>query len=78
MELNQKEDKQLASCCYGAQLTWNVVPIIFDVHLVQASLCGLVLNCDGAILIVGDVWAGGLARRHPDLTLNDKINNTQP
>lgn len=42
-------------------LTWNVVSIIFDVHLVQASLCGLVFDCDGAILIVSDMRTGSLA-----------------
>ena len=42
-------------------LTWNVVSFIFNVHLVQTSLCGLVLYCDGAILIVSDMRAGSLA-----------------
>lgn len=54
--------------CEAGCLTWNVVPLVLDVHLVQASLCGLVLDCDGAILVISDMWSGSLARRHPHLT----------
>lgn len=42
-------------------LTWNVVAIIFDVHLMQASLYGLVFDSNGAILIVSDMRAGSFA-----------------
>lgn len=41
--------------------TWDVISFILDVHLVQASLGGLVLDCDRSILVVSDVRAGGLA-----------------
>lgn len=47
--------------CEVVCLTWNVVPLVLDVHLVQASLCGLVLDCDGAILVISDMWSGSLA-----------------
>lgn len=41
--------------------TWDLVSLVLDVHLVQASLGGLVLDRDGAILVVSDVRPGGLA-----------------
>lgn len=41
--------------------TWDLVSLILDVHLVQAPLGGLVLDCDCAVLVVSDMWAGGLA-----------------
>lgn len=39
----------------GKPQTWNMVSIVLDVHLVQASLCRRVLHSDGAVLVVGDV-----------------------
>lgn len=51
-------------------LTWNVVSFIFDVHLMQASLCGLVLDGDSTVFIVSDVRASSLARGHSHLTCN--------
>lgn len=57
----EAEDSQLLFFKRGLSLTWNVVALTFDVHFMQASLCGLVLDCNGAILIVSDMWAGSLA-----------------
>lgn len=45
-----------------------MVPFIFNVHLVKAPLSGLVLDSDGAILVVGDVWPGRFPGWHPHLT----------
>lgn len=50
----------LSMRCGGFQ-TWDVVAIIFDIHHMQASLCGLVLDCDGAVVVVSDMRAASLA-----------------
>ena len=42
-------------------LTWDVVSFVLDVHLVEASLSGLELDSDGAVLVIRDVWTGRLA-----------------
>ena len=49
----------LAGRCVA--LTWDVVSFVLDVHLVEASLGGLELDSDGAVLIIRDVWTGGFA-----------------
>lgn len=48
--------------------TWDVVPLVFNVHLVQAPLSGLVLDGDGAVLVVSDVRPSRFSRGHPHLT----------
>lgn len=59
LQLSQSEGtkSQLRHSCR----TWDVIPFILDVHLVQASLGGLVLDGDCAVLVVSDMGAGGLA-----------------
>lgn len=47
-------------CFLYAICTWDVVSIIFDVHLVQAFLCRGVLHCDCPIFVVCDVRTGCL------------------
>lgn len=42
--------------------------VVFDVHFVQAGLCGCVLDGHGAVLVVGDVRLGHFTRRHSDFT----------
>ncbi len=49
-------------------VTWDVVSIIFDVHLVQASLCRGVFHSDGAVLVVCNMRTGSSARGHPHFT----------
>lgn len=49
-------------------VTWNMVPIILDVHFVQASLCWRVLYCDRAVLVVSDVGTGCSTRWHTHFT----------
>lgn len=50
-----------------------MVPLVFDVHLVQAPLSGLVLDGDGAVLVVGDVRPGRFPRRHPHLACQTTV-----
>lgn len=40
-------------------ITWDVVSIIFNVHLVKTSFSWGVLHCDSTILVVCNVWPGG-------------------
>lgn len=44
--------------------------IIFDVHLMQASLHGSILDSNSAILVIRYVRRGNLARWHSDLTFS--------
>ena len=52
-------------CC-----TWDVDSVIFDVHLMQASLSGRILDSNSAVLVVCDVRLGHLARWHSDVTFS--------
>lgn len=48
--------------------TWDVVAVVFDVHLMQTSLSWGVFHSHGAVLVVGDVRTGGSTRGHPHFT----------
>lgn len=59
----------------NANCTRDVDSIIFDVHLMQTSLSGRVLNRNCAIFVVGDVGFGNLAWWHSDLTFSSETKS---
>lgn len=57
-----------AKAWHGRRLTWDVRPVVFDVHFMQAGLGGRVLDGDGPVQVVGDGGPGGFTRGHEHLT----------
>ncbi len=48
--------------------TWDVYSVIFDVHLMQASLSWGIFHCDCAVLVIGNIRLGHFSRRHSYIT----------
>ena len=47
--------------------TWNVDAIVFDVHLMKASLGRSIFHSDSAVFVVGDVWLGHFPGGHSNI-----------
>lgn len=52
---------------FPTSLTWNVCPVVLDVHLMQSRLSGGVLHCDRPVQVVRDQRLGRFPRGHQDL-----------